>query len=190
MAVVTITILYRDASAQIPTHPRPAPPRFEPERAELALKITVDESSTNSAQPIFEITLENIGENDVVVNLGEDLGNGNLLRPTHISLFLTDAAGTTRELDYDGKPRDPGGVAGRIDDYLVPIRTQSKYTVKLGLISFWCPKTKEFTIELPVGESEIRAKIVSPGWVYNEGSLTKIWRGSVESPPIKVRRDP
>src|SRR5262249_8982184 len=57
-------------------------------------------------------TLENVGDEDLVVNLGLMLGNGKKQLPTALRLIFTDADGKKRFFQ-----RKVGGVAGRVDPF-------------------------------------------------------------------------
>jgi hypothetical protein len=98
----------------------------------------------------FYVALENTSDSDFVVNLGQMLANGKVMFPTAIRLTLTDPAGQTRELDFSDR-RYPG-VAGRVDDFTVALRSGSIYALRVSLNQYWSPATKEFVLKLgPVG---------------------------------------
>ncbi len=90
----------------------------------------------------------------------------------------------SRELHFSDK-RYPG-VAGRVDDYVVPLRAGSTYTLKLRLNDFWCPKSKEFSLELKPGKHGVRAEFTGnkPQHV-NSGSeavpFMPFWTGKLKS---------
>ncbi|HMD53061.1 MAG TPA: hypothetical protein VKJ65_00720 [Phycisphaerae bacterium] len=130
--------------------------------------------------PGFEVTFENMGENDVCLNLGNMLANGKFQLPTRIHLQLGDASGNVRELKF--ADRRHAGVAGRVDDYAVPLRSGSSYTLELRLDQFWSPGTEEFDLKLKPGRYSVSA------WYQGGGSQTDIhntllmnfWPGRLE----------
>ena len=83
--------------------------------------------SNNLDNPKFEVVMRNAGERDVTLNLGYMLGNGKVQLPQNISLNVSDALGRTRKLEFFDR-RYPA-VAGRLDDYIVPLRAGSSYTL-------------------------------------------------------------
>jgi hypothetical protein len=48
---------------------------------------------------------------------------------------------------------------GAFDDYIVPLRVGSTYTLTLNLDQFWCHETKEFVIPLLLGKNRMTARI-------------------------------
>src|SRR2546422_8817860 len=79
----------------------------------------------------FDVAIQNVGDTDVVVNLGHMLANGKVMFPGAISLIVTDAQGNTRELHFSDR-RYPA-VAGRVDDFTVALRSGSTYVLRVAL---------------------------------------------------------
>ena len=132
----------------------------------------------------FRLALENIGVNDIVLNLGTMLANGKVHLPDAIRLILTDATGESRELHFSDR-RHPF-VGGRVDDYSVPLRAGSSYSIKVSLDDYWSPDTKEPRLNLPPGEYRIRAEFTGSGARYvnldTQGmKLMNFWRGTLRS---------
>ena len=104
-----------------------------PEQNDLRLTIACVESVDSQPEsPEFAITLENQGEVDWVVNLGFMLANGRTMFPTAVTVLLTDPSGGTRTLHF----REPPGVAGRIDDYVVALRSHASYVLRVPLSDY------------------------------------------------------
>jgi hypothetical protein len=80
----------------------------------------------------FYIMVENVGDRDVVLNLGRMLANGKVMWPTAVSLSLTDGGGRTQELQYKAT-----FVAGRMDDYVVALRVGSAYSLLVMLDRYY-----------------------------------------------------
>ncbi len=76
----------------------------------------------------FRVTFENTGVKDKILNLGYMLANGRTQLPVATKLILTYLNGTSTELSVI----EPW-VAGRVDDYIVPLRAGSTYSITLGL---------------------------------------------------------
>ncbi len=132
----------------------------------------------------FRLSLENTGVHDIVLNLGMMLANGKVHLPDAIRLILTDAKGKSRELHFSDR-RYPF-VGGRIDDYSVPLRAGSSYSIKVSLNDYWSPDTKEPRLNLPPGEYRIRADFTGSGARYvnldTQGmKLMNFWRGTLRS---------
>jgi hypothetical protein len=134
--------------------------------------------------PEFYVALQNVGHQDVILNLGIMLANGQVHLPTAFRLILTDARGRTKELQFSDK-RFPG-VGGRIDDFIVPLRTGAFYVLRLKLDQYYCPKSKEFDLKLEPGRYQIiarfegaRASFVNPD--MRGIALMRFWTGTLES---------
>jgi len=131
-------------------------PKGQPSEAELRMSISVAIPKEAKGATRFRVTIENTGAQDVILNLGTMLANGKVHLPEAIHLILTDSTGQTRELHFADR-RFPG-LGGRVDDYSVPLRVGSVYTVALNLNDYWCPETKEFDLKLAPGEYRVRAE--------------------------------
>jgi hypothetical protein len=139
--------------------------------------------------PKFEVAFQNAGEHDVCVNLGSMLANGKVQLPDKIHLKLIDGNGRIRELLFSD--RKYPGVAGRIDDYVVPLKTGSTYTLQLRLSQFWSPDTKEFGLKLTPGRYEVSAQFQGGGAEYfNTGmegmKLMNFWKGKLQSNVVMI----
>jgi hypothetical protein len=151
----------------------------------VALKMSIRASAPESTDSLrLHVTFENVNDKDVVLNLGMMLGNGKVHLPDAIRLELTDSGGHARELHFSDK-RYPG-IAGRVDDYVVPLRAGSAYTLKVSLKDFWCPKSKEFTLELEPGRYSVRAAFTGKTAQYLNGDTEGLkfmpyWTGELKS---------
>ena len=148
---------------------------------------TIDSSTVNVPQ--FQLAFWNAGEQDVTLNLGMMLANGKAQLPNKIALRFTDASGMTRKLDFFDK-RYPA-IAGRIDDYVVPLRAGSIYTLKISLDQFWSPATKEFDLKLSAGQYRISAQFegggaVAPSLDMPGIKLMNFWIGKLQSNTLLV----
>jgi hypothetical protein len=164
-------------------------PTFETPRWGQAVDgLQMSLSSTGST---LEVDLRNTGDRDVTLNLGAMMANGKVQLPSNISLNFTDAQGKTRLFKF-GDKRYPG-VAGRLDDYVVPLRAGSTYTLQLTLDQFWCYETKEFSIPLLPGTNHLTAHFEGTGANAVNLDLPAIkfmnfWLGKVESNTLTLER--
>jgi hypothetical protein len=141
--------------------------------------------------PEFQVALRNAGKQDVSVNLGHMLANGKVQLPENISLNLTDDGGKTRKLKFFDR-RYPG-VAGRVDDYVVPLRAGSTYTLNLSLDQFWSPDTKEFELKIFPAKYQIMAQFEGGGAKTSNLDvpgikLMNFWLGKLQSNIMVVER--
>lgn len=121
------------------------------------LKMSIHASAPESTDSLrLHVTFENVSDKDTVLNLGMMLANGKVHLPDAVRLILTNASGQSRELHFSNKKYP--GIAGRVDDYLVPLRSGSAYTIKLSLKDYWCPKSNEFTLALKSERYRVHAE--------------------------------
>lgn len=179
----------RPGDGQSDAENRPTSQPTAPATDGLRLSIEVTETQHPDAV-VFRVSIENVGEDDALLNLGEMLGNGNVLLPDAIRLTLTDSAGESRELRFSD--REHPGVAGRVDDYILPLRSGSVHTLRLSLVDYWSPDTQEFRIELKPGTYSVRAAFTGTGaQALNSDTeglrLMHFWTGRLESPAARFQ---
>ena len=111
----------------------------------------------------FRVTIENDGDRDLIVNLRYMFGNGQVMLPTSLDLILTDPSGrVARHLRYfSPPPRSPRMNPGKLDDYVLALRSGSTYGFSLHLDGYRCPTTKEFPLRLTQGQHRIHARLNS-----------------------------
>jgi len=119
------------------------------------------------------------------------MANGKVQLPDYIRLNFTDAQGKERLFRFADKKHS--FVAGRLDDYVVPLRAGSIYTVTLTLDQFWCEETEEFEIPLLPGKNRLTAKFEGRGAkLLNLDmpgiKLMNFWFGKVESNTLVIER--
>jgi hypothetical protein len=149
---------------------------------------TVERDRVPSADVQFDVGLENTGPADVVINVGYMLANGKVMFPSSIGLVLTDPSGRTRELQYFD--RKYPGVAGRVDDFTVPLRVGSLYTIRTTMDHYWSPATKEYGVKLTNGRHRIVARFQGEGARTDNAdmpgvALMNFWKGIVQSNPLE-----
>jgi hypothetical protein len=157
---------------------------------ELKMSITAVPAEKARGASLFLVTLQNTGDQDVLLNLGMMLANGKVHMPDAIRLVLREPNGRSRELHFSDR-RYPG-VAGRIDDYAVPLRAGSAYTVELNLDDYWCSQTKEFRLKLTPQEYRVHAELTAKGAQHfnsdTEGmELMNFWKGELRSNTVEFQ---
>ena len=148
----------------------------------------VNRDSASSADVQFDVTLENTGTADFVLNLGCMLANGRVMFPSSVRLVLTDPSGRTRELEYFDRKHP--AVLGRIDDFTVALRAGSVYTIRATMDHYWSPSTKEFGVTLTSGRYRILARFQGEGARTTNldmpgMALMNFWKGTVQSNPLE-----
>ena len=181
LSLVAVSMAFLLATGEAQTSIQPDP---QASNAELRMSIIATTNKDAKGPPVFRITLENVGDKDTVLNLGMMLANGKVHLPDAIRLILIDSMQNSRELHFSEK-RYPG-IAGRVDDYAVPLRAGSAYTVKMSLDDFWCPKTKEFRLKLKPGTYRIRSELTGKGANFVNSDmrgmkLMNFWKGTLQS---------
>ncbi|MBL7043046.1 MAG: hypothetical protein ISR77_30720 [Pirellulaceae bacterium] len=152
------------------------------------LELSILSVSADSNDPIrLKVVFENVSDRDIVLNLGMMLANGKVQLPEEIRLTLTDESGRSRQLHFSDR-RYPG-VSGRVDDYIVPLRAGSAYTLNLSLRDYWCPKSKEFTLELKPERYTVRAEFTGKSARHlnsdTEGlEFMPFWTGKLKSAAV------
>src|SRR5438876_5790293 len=153
------------------------------------VQISLSSHDSNGSDLI--VALRNVGDHDVTLDLGYMMANGKVQLPAYISLNFTDAQGKKRTFKFADKKHP--AVGGRLDDYVVPLRVGSMYTLKLTLDQFWCQETKEFEISLLPGKNRLTAEFQGSGArLVNLDmpgiKLMNFWLGKVESNPLVIER--
>lgn len=148
------------------------------------LQVSVSVAASRKADiPELQIIIRNAGEKDVVLNLGMMLANGKVQLPDKISFSLTDASGKIRKLDFlDGKY---AVIAGRVDDYIVPLRSGSTYGLKIGLDNLYSLSTNEIGSKLPSGKYQITAQFEGDGANISHLSANS-WKGKLQSNTLTI----
>ncbi len=135
--------------------------------------------------PELRFIIRNVGEKDAILNLGTMLANGKTQLPDKIGFILTDAKGKTRKFDFfDGKY---GAIAGRVDDYIVPLRSGSTYELKIGSDKFYSMETHEIGSKLPSGKYQIIAHFEGDGAEIRNLN-TNSWKGKLQSNTLTIEK--
>ena len=148
--------------------------------------LSIGISRTSSTEPSehvgLEISLRNVGQKDFVVNLGVMLANGKAMFPNAIRLLDLEPTGRSRELHF----KEPSFVAGRVDDFIVALRSGATYTFTTSTDQYWSPSTKEFALKWVPGVHRISARFEGraashPNLDTAGVKLLNFWVGTVNS---------
>lgn len=152
---------------------------------QMSLSI-LDVSPTISESSRIGISFANLGDKDVLLELGEMLGNGRFLSPSSIRLKVIDP--NTKFVEYTFVDNRYAVVAGRVDDFVLPLRAGSDFTFKFDLSQFRSTETKQFGVKFHKGSYSISAfyrgedpKFATALWL--DKSL--FWKGIVQSNVLK-----
>lgn len=134
-----------------------------------------------TAQPGLAIEISNESDRDISLNLGMVFGMNQCMHPSAIKVIITDDSGNTRTY------RVPDfRVAGRVDDYLVPLRRGGSYRLGLPLGDL---VTDSFNFPPPSpapGKCQARVELDSaPRRSINSGTegmrVVDLWTGKLQS---------
>jgi hypothetical protein len=153
--------------------------------ASAGLRMSISPAPTaggHTGQPAFYIAIENVGDSDVILNLGTMISNGKVMFPEAVRLLLSDSQSKTRELHYVHR-RYPG-IAGRVDDFIVALRAASVHVLRVSLDNY--SGMNGFVPELERGRYRIEARLDGQGArslnVDTEGiGLFNFWKGTLRS---------
>jgi hypothetical protein len=138
--------------------------------------------------PGFRVTLLNAGSDDLILNIGILLANGNKQYADAISFLLTDSAGKT----WDFTVKTPGAITGRVDPFVLPLPAGASYTLPLPLNDnrFFDPLNVGGTLK--GGTCTIKARYTGRGVSFPQAnldykavSLMPYWIGTVESNEVR-----
>jgi hypothetical protein len=190
-AVMALTLIAVISCAVIPDLSLASAPADQLPGGKSSDGIQLSLTSTDPDGRTLLLAFQNVGDRDVTLNLGFMLANGRVQLPDHVQLKFTDALGKERLFHFADLRH--GAIGGRLDDYVVPLRAGSMYTLRLTLDQFWCPETQEFEIPLMPGENRLTAQFEGRGAkLINEDMiairLMNFWLGRVESNTLIIKR--
>ena len=156
---------------------------------ELEMRVHLDGTTqSQSRAPKFRVELQNVGDHDLILNLGFTLANGRKQYPDAIVLTLIDAHRKARQFDLIG----PAAVAGRVDPLIVPLPTGSTFSIPIDLEKYWAAASKEFEYKFQRGtyslEARFSGKAVSPQEANLDVkgiALMPYWTGTVTSNQVQ-----
>lgn len=129
--------------------------------------------------------IRNTGEKDTILNLGIMLANGKIQLPDKIGFILTDAKGKTRKFNFFDEKY--AVIAGRVDDYIVPLRSGSSYELKIGSDKFYSTETHEIGSKLPLGKYQMTAQFEGDGAIVRD-LVVNSWKGKLQSDTLTIEK--
>jgi RNA polymerase sigma factor (sigma-70 family) len=149
-------------------------------KAEGGIRLGVSSPGPNR----LSVVVENVGPEDIVVNLGMMLANGKRQFPTAVRLTVTDAAGKARAFT-----RSVGPVAGRVDPFVVPLGSGCGYTLPCRLVDY--ADAADPGAALAPGTYTVTASFQGERVTQTNGdtaglALLPYWRGTVRSGAVPL----
>jgi hypothetical protein len=113
----------------------------------LQLAVSLSATTQPFTVPLFRVELRNVGERDLLLNLGTVSITGQQY-PTAVSLSLTDAHGDSQRLQRKtfSVPNGPG-----TKPLLLPLPAGASFSFPVDLRDYWALGNKEFSPKLKPG---------------------------------------
>jgi hypothetical protein len=154
----------------------------------IGIVLTVTNVTVKSPSEIL-ICFKNVSKEDVVLNLGITLANGKVHHPTGLELVLTEYDGGTNRFQYIPL----GGIAGRVDPFVVPLPAGATFQICCPLKSFIQNNSNRWPGLMRPGQYRLAATFT--GKVVNKEdanidmvglSLIQYWTGKAHSGEISI----
>jgi hypothetical protein len=150
----------------------------------LRLGVSAFAASRPESPEVFEVSFKNDGTDDFVLHLGFMLANGKVMFPDAVRVMLTGPSNSACELRYFD--RRYGVVAGRIDDFTVPLPRGATYILQLPVDRLWCPEPMELPMRLAPGTYRVTARFegrraTGDNLDMRGVTLLNFWTGTTES---------
>jgi hypothetical protein len=142
---------------------------------------TADQSEL---RPAFIVELHNVGDHDLILNLGTMLANGRRQYADAITLLLSFPSGSERRLLLMG----PAFVAGRVDPLVVPLPVGASFSITVDFTKF-APFGRD-PLKLEPGtyalQAQFQGKIaINPNLDMQGMALMPYWTGTVISTKLQ-----
>jgi hypothetical protein len=152
---------------------------------ELEMTMRLDATAHNQSElPKFRMELHNVGEHDLILNLGFTLSNGRMQYPNALVLTIIDPQGKARQFDLIG----PAAVAGRMDPLILPLPAGSTFSLPVDLEKYWASSSKEFEYKFQRGTYSLEARFTGKAVSSQEANLDvkgialmPYWMGTITS---------
>jgi hypothetical protein len=161
----------------------PVPESWGKEVQGVRISISTTQPSRNGIDKAMAlyVAVQNVGDTDVVVNLGHMLANGTVMFPDAMTLTLADPVGISWKLEFSD--RRYAGIAGRVDDFTVPLRSGSVYVLRTFLDQWTAPKIAPGRYRVSARLRGEGARAINPD---TEGiALMNFWKGVAESQAVE-----
>lgn len=161
------------------------PAQMELETGKLSMTVRPDTIEVApSGVPKFRVELRNVGNDNLILNLGITLANGRQQYPKDIVLLVTDSQGKVRRFDL----REPHYVAGRVDPLIVPLPAGATFSIPVDLDKYWAAASNEFEYKLKPGTYFLEAQLSGRAVTQEEANLDvkgialmPYWKGCITS---------
>ena len=157
------------------------------------LQIDVVRVGKTSEPLLFQVSLHNAGDQDLILNLGVMLGNGRRQYPDAIHLRLSDKHGKTLLLDLIG----PAVINGRLDPLVVPLLQGATFAFLVKLADYRSPKANVWKIDLAPGRYILSAEYKGMAVTQRAANLDMqgialmpYWTGTAESKALSFTVPP
>ena len=152
---------------------------------ELEMTVHLDAAAqSQSKMPKFRVELQNVGDDDLILNLGFMLANGRKQYPDAIILTIIDPQGKARQFDLIGH----AGVAGRMDPLILPLPAGSIFSLRVDLDNYRAAASKEFEYKFQRGTHSLEVQFSGKAVSSQEANLDvkgialmPYWTGTVTS---------
>jgi hypothetical protein len=135
---------------------------------ELDMTVRLDATAQNQYKlPKFRIDLQNVGDHDLVLNLGFMLANGGKQYADAVVLTIFDPQGKAREFNLMG----PALIAGRKDPLILPLPIGSTFSLPVDLEKYWAAASREFDYKFQRGTYSLEARFSGKAVSNQEANL-------------------
>lgn len=121
----------------------------------LQMRIYVDRITERYLVPTFRVEMRNVGEKDLLLNLGLMTRNGEQQYPTAVSLTLAGAQGESQRLEL--KRSLPVGDAG-VATLSLPLPVGATYSFPVDLNKYWVTSSTKLAYQLKPGTCHLFAE--------------------------------
>jgi hypothetical protein len=143
---------------------------------------------TSTATPaLFRVEMRNLGNQDLVLNLGIELANGAKQYPDAVKCTLTTPDGRVLHLES----MEPGIIAGRVDPLIVPLPAGALFSFLVDLNEYAAPKEKIWQLAFPRGRYTLQAEYTGRAVPQSQANvdvrgiaLMHYWVGTATSAPL------
>jgi hypothetical protein len=147
----------------------------------LELRIHLERAASRSAAPIFMVELRNVGEKDLLLNLGTMASDGTSQCPSAISLLLANSGGKPYRLERRGCL---GSLREGKRTLFIPLPTGATFSLPLSLDTYWALGSTDFSPKLKPGTYSIVAQFSNLEGAQNFPPFTQ---GAGRQVPITER---
>lgn len=153
---------------------------------DLQISVLSEAANESGSPPHFRVELRNVGDHDLILNLGMMLANGKRLYAHAITLLLSFPSGSEQRLVLMG----PGIVAGRVDPFVVPVPVGASFSIPVDFTKYAPIGMDPVTLE--PGTYSLQAEFqgkpgVDPNLDMKGTALMPYWTGTVVSTRIEFK---